>query len=84
MLHGDFETGTGILKDVLGAREARPYLAKIIRFHQAQQTEPPPSDPSLPAWIIEARAAGYPVLREGKYWRFAGGLFDDGKQQVGN
>lgn len=84
LLAGDFEAGTGILRDTLMAKSPRPYLAKIINGLRSENAPPPQPDPKLPSWVTEARTYGYPVEREGKYWRFAGGLFDDAKLQVGN
>lgn len=83
-LEGDFCKGLDALNDSLNAKTARPYLSKIIRSIEHAKTVAPQHDATVPAWVIDARTYGYPVDREGAYWRFAGGLFDDTKQQVGN
>jgi membrane protein implicated in regulation of membrane protease activity len=38
----------------------------------------------VPEWVSEARAGGYSVEHEGKYWRMTGALYDDQGDQVGN
>ena len=81
---GDFEDLIGIVERAKAARNTNAYLSSILTGLQKENAPPPPPDPNIPAWIIGARAEGYPVEKEGKYWRFAGGLFDDDKQQVGN
>lgn len=80
-LNGDFERGVGILSDALAAKSPRPYLARIIR-NVASERAPPVG--GIPAWAAEARAQGYPVNREGKFWRMAGALYDDEGEQIGN
>lgn len=86
ILGGDFSNGVRILRDTATATKPAAYLGKIITKlkEEAAAELPPDFDPSLPAWITEARAYGYPVEREGKYWRFAGGLYDDSKELCGN
>lgn len=39
---------------------------------------------AVPSIVTEARAYGWPVEREGKYWRVAGALYDEGGEQIGN
>lgn len=85
LLAGDFATGVGALQDTLLAKSPRPYLAKIIASLEQSAAPTPVPDPAVPIWVTEARNGyGYPVEREGKYWRMAGALFDDNKIQVGN
>lgn len=81
---GDFEQLTGMAERAAEAKNAGAYLGGILRRYQDENAPPPPPDPNTPFWVTDARVQGYPVEREGKYWRFAGGLFDDDKQQVGN
>lgn len=83
-LDGDFSKGLDALQDSLKAKTPRPYLSKIIRTMEHAGTTAPRTDSGVPAWVIDARAYGYPVEQEGAYWRFAGGLYDDTKQLAGN
>lgn len=85
VLNGDFERGVGIVTDAMAAKGPRPYLAKIIQNLKAEATPSLPlASPDVPQWAAEARGQGYPVQREGRYWRMAGALYDDGGEQVGN
>lgn len=84
-LNGDFGRGVGIVTDAMAAKGPRPYLAKIIRNLKAEASPSLPlASPDVPQWVSEARAQGYPAQREGRYWRMAGALYDDGGEQVGN
>lgn len=80
-LGGDFGQLIDIATRAAGARDPKAYLGGILSQHRTPKLK---TNPRLPAWITDARAQGYPVEREGTYWRFAGGLYDDEKQQVGN
>lgn len=87
LLGGDFERGLGIMADAMAARGPRAYLAKVINNLRQEDGGPPATqyDPSAPVWVNESRVQyGYPVEREGKYWRMAGALYDDEGEQVGN
>lgn len=83
-LDRDFPQLIDIAARAAAAKSPRAYLGGVLKLYRIENARPTPADPLLPAWITEARAQGYPVEREGNYWRFAGGLFDDAKEQVGN
>ncbi|MER8741576.1 MULTISPECIES: hypothetical protein [unclassified Mesorhizobium] len=81
-LGGDFDQLIDIAGRAASAKKPKAYLGGVLK--QYRPPAPAKVDPKLPAWITDARCQGYPVEREGTYWRFAGGLYDDTKQQVGN
>lgn len=78
---GDFVSAIGALESAKLAKVPRAYLGKIIS--NLEKANGPAPIGGVPAWVLEARAAGYPVDREDGRWRFCGGLYDDQKQQVG-
>lgn len=79
-----FEELMQIAQAATKARNASSYIGRIVTEARKENAPPPPADPSVPTWVTSARADGYPVEREGRHWRFAGGIFDDQKQLVGN
>jgi hypothetical protein len=88
LLAGDYERGTGILEDTLGAKgSARAYLAKIIRNVEAEQisyAKPAiQAAAGVPQWVIEARQDGEVVRQEGRLWRWGFSLYNDRQEQVG-
>ncbi|MFI0844407.1 DUF1376 domain-containing protein [Mesorhizobium sp. IMUNJ 23232] len=78
---GDFTSAIGALESARLAKVPRAYLGKVI--NNLEKANGPAGTGGIPAWVLEARAAGYPVDREDGRWRFCGGLYDDQKQQVG-
>lgn len=88
LLAGDFERGIGMLQDTLAAKgSARAYFAKIIRNLEAEQlahARPAiQAEAGVPKWVIEARADGERVTREGQLWRWGFSLYSDTGEQVG-
>lgn len=84
-VHGDFDQALDALDASQRARVPKTYLATVVRRIEAEN-RPPPASPTVgrPAWMIEAENEGYPVTREGKYWRMGTALFNDEGEQVGN
>jgi hypothetical protein len=77
-LDGDFRRAYRIALATSRARRPPAYLAAVLRKLRL-------GSDTAPAWVTEARTAyGYPVAREGKYWRMAGALYDDAGEQIGN
>lgn len=82
---GNFSELVSIGDAAIKARDPARYVGKIFSDLKKESAPPPAPQPGLPAWVHEARVSyGYPVEREGKYWRMAGALYDDNKIQVGN
>jgi hypothetical protein len=82
---GDFEELISIAERAKDARDPGAYVSAVLTNYKKANAQPPAPPPDLPPWVHEARVVyGYPVEREGKYWRMAGALFDDDKIQVGN
>ncbi|MGB3536819.1 MAG: DUF1376 domain-containing protein [Mesorhizobium sp.] len=82
---GDFGALLSIGDAAMKARDPSRYTGKILSDLKKENAPADKPDPGVPPWVHEARVVyGYPVEREGKYWRMAGALFDDDKIQVGN
>jgi hypothetical protein len=85
LIPGDFDQLLGIAERAEAARNTKAYLGGIKSKLKKENAPPEKPDAGIPPWVHEARVVyGYPVEREGKYWRMAGALFDDDKIQVGN
>lgn len=81
-VEGNFTRALSILLDTARARQPQRYLGAIIR--DLGKTDAASDGGAVPAWIVDARAQGYPVTQEGRWWRMSGALYDDEGEQIGN
>ena len=80
----DFLEANRALEGAEQARHSGQYLGAIVRrLQQSPQASPPGTNPHVPAWVNERRAAGLLVERHGKCWRCQGELLNDGGEVVG-
>jgi uncharacterized protein YdaU (DUF1376 family) len=81
---GDFMETNRVLDLTEQAQSPRAYLGKVIRnLQQGSKASSPGTNPHVPAWVNERRAAGILVEREGKHWRCQGYLLNDAGDEVG-
>lgn len=91
---GNFERSYDALKTGLGKTDPRKYVAGAVHRREAElahegaavngHAKQLPGDPKeTPQWILDRRAAGDVIVREGKSWRWEGGLFDDAGNETG-
>jgi uncharacterized protein YdaU (DUF1376 family) len=80
----DFLEANRALEGAKQARHSGQYLGAIVRrLQQSPQASLPGTNPHVPGWVNERRAAGLLVERHGKSWRCQGELLNDGGEVVG-
>jgi hypothetical protein len=79
-----FEEANRVLDSAAAAKKPAQYLGAVIRNREQKASVfPPNTNPHVPVWVNEKRAASIAVDREGKHWRCQGYLFTDAGDEVG-
>ncbi|MBM1169913.1 YdaU family protein [Microvirga arabica] len=80
----DFMKANRVLDKAEQADRPKAYLGGVFRNLQEGSRAPPPdSNPQVPTWISDKRAAGVPVERDGKHWRCQGRVWTDSGEELG-